>query len=109
MLRPRTWGCNQTKCYCRWDWFWVQGGSKHAGGEPQPRCAEEDWYRDGMVDWERHAHSTRYHGLRVGTGGGVLGNISTMGIETRVSSGISVKRGSRQTWPTVILCDRWEK
>lgn len=110
MLRPRTWGCSQTKCYCRWHWLWVQGGSKHAGGEPGPSCAEEDWYRDGAVGRERQAHSTRYHGLEVGTGGGVLGNMrSTMGIETRVSSRISVYRGSRQTQPTVILCDGWEK
>lgn len=52
MLRLRTWGCNLTKYYCRWDWLWVCGGLGKA-------CAVNKLYR----------------GLGVSTGDSVPGNV----------------------------------
>lgn len=51
-MKLRTWGCNLTKCYCRWDWLWVGSGLGKA-------CTVNKLYR----------------GLGVSTGVSVPGNV----------------------------------
>lgn len=55
MLSPRTWGCIWAKRCCRWEWLWVQGGSKRAGAECGTRAVQRStgteearWARKGM-------------------------------------------------------------